>query len=70
LPLLHVINWQPDALVREQAVEQPPSSGFLAMALGFLLGTSLIAAFQISPMLMVVLVTAAIAAYIEYQTRA
>lgn len=56
--------------MREQAVEQPPSSGFLAMALGFLLGTSLIAAFQISPMLMVVLVTAAIAAYIEYQTRA
>ena len=67
--MLDVINWQPDALVREQAVEQSPSSGFLAMALGFVLGTSLIAAFQISPMLMVDLVTAAIAAYIEYQAR-
>jgi hypothetical protein len=40
------------------------------MALGFVFGTALITAFQISPMLMVVLVTAAIAAYIEFQTRA
>jgi hypothetical protein len=64
-----MITWQPITLVREPAVEQPPPSAFLAMALGFVLGAALMAAFQISPMLMIVLVTAAIAAYIEYQTR-
>jgi hypothetical protein len=51
-------------------MEQPPSGAFLAMSLGFVLGTALIAAFQVSPMLMVVLITGGIAAYIEYQIRA
>lgn len=40
------------------------------MSLGFVIGTMLIAAFQISPMLMIVLVTGGIAVYIEYQVRA
>ncbi|MFD2031478.1 hypothetical protein ACFSKM_16435 [Ancylobacter dichloromethanicus] len=65
-----IISWQPPTPVREHAVERPPSSAFLSMALGFVFGTALITAFHISPMLMVVLVTAAIAAYIEFQTRA
>jgi hypothetical protein len=64
-----MLSGQPLTLVREHAVERPPPSAFLSMALGFVLGTALIATFQISPMLMVVLVTAAIAAYIEFQTR-
>lgn len=50
-------------------MEQPPSNALLAMSLGFALGTVLFAAFQISPMLMVVLVTAGIAAYVEYHIR-
>lgn len=51
-------------------IEPPSTNRFLAMSLGFVIGMMLIAAFQISPMLMIVLITGGIAVYIEYQARA